>query len=158
MLSQTQKDLIVAAAVLAVFCAMLIWSAYIPDVRGREFPMLVSAAAVVLCLLDVIAHTPTAAGRAIALVLSGDAERSVPAHALPLEATAIAWVAGATALIVLAGFLAAIPVYVFAYMRLYARRSVRNAAVAAVATTVCIWAGFELLLSYELYRGVLLAG
>lgn len=157
MLSPPRRNLIIAIAVLAFFVGMLVWSQYIPDVRGREFPTLVSASAVVLCILDVIAHTDTAIGRSIAVMLSGElmSSQAAPAQRLGLEAMAIVWVIGATALIVLAGFLIAIPVYVFGYMVLYARRSLRDGVIAALATTVCIWAGFELLLSYELYRGVL---
>lgn len=160
MLSLPRRNLIVAIAVLALFVGMLVWSQSIPDVRGREFPTLVSASAAVLCILDVIAHTDTAIGRSLAFMLSGDLEASeaAPAQRFSLEAMAIAWIAGATALIVLAGFLIAIPVYVFGYMVLYARRSPRDGAIAALATTVCIWGGFELLLSYELYRGVLAPG
>jgi hypothetical protein len=154
-LSARGKDLLVAIAVFVLFVGVLLWSAYIPHPRGREFPILVSGAAVVLCLLDVIAHTSTAVGRAIARILSGgvDSPMRASAHGLRAEAVAVAWIAGATALIVLAGFLVAIPVYVFGYMVLYARRPVREGAIAAFATTVCIWVGFELLLSYDLYRG-----
>jgi hypothetical protein len=155
--STARQDLLVAVAVLAGSVAMLVWSEYIPHPRGREFPILVSGTAVVLCLLDVIAHTDTAIGRSIARILSGGADGSArtAAHGPRVEAIATAWIAAATALIVLAGFLVAIPVYMFSYMVLYAHRSVRDGAIAALATTVCIWAGFELLLSYELYRGVL---
>ena len=157
MLSSQRKDLLVAIAVFVGFVGMLIWSEHITHPEGREFPVLVSGAAVVLCLLDVIAHTDTALGRSVALVLSGEAARSAgdPGHGLPAEAIAIAWIAGATALMVLVGFLVAIPVYVFAYMVLYAHRTVRDGAIAAFATTICIWAGFEVLLRYELYRGAL---
>ena len=155
--SRTRQDLFVTIAVLALFLGMLAWSQSIPDVRGREFPMLVSSAAIVLCLLDVLAHTDTAAGRAIALLLSGAADHSErpAAHTVAREAMAVGWIAAAMALIVLAGFLVALPVYVFGYMLLYAGRTVRAGAITALATTVCIWVGFELLLSYELYRGVL---
>jgi hypothetical protein len=157
MLSAERKDLLVAIAVLALFVGLLVWSEYIPHPEGREFPVLVSSAAVVLCLLDVVAHTDTAIGRAVALILSGEAARSGrgAGHGLRAEAIAIAWIAGATALMVLVGFLVAIPIYVFCYMVVYARRSVSDGAIAALATTICIWAGFELLLSYDLYRGAL---
>jgi hypothetical protein len=157
MLSSQRKDLLVAIAVLAMFVGLFVWSEHIPHPEGREFPVLVSGAAVVLCLLDVVAHTDTAIGRSVALILSGEAARSDrgPAHGWRSEAVAIAWIAGATALMVLAGFLVAIPVYVFAYMVLNAHRTVRGGAIAAIAITICIWVGFELLLSYELYRGAL---
>lgn len=160
MSSSARKDLLTAMVVLAVFVGLLVWSKYIPHPRGREFPILVSGAAVVLCLLDVLAHTDTGIGRSIALILSGEAHRSASdsVHGMHSEAIAIAWIAGGTALTVLAGFLAAIPVYVFGYMVLYARRTVRDGAIAALATTICIWGGFELLLNYDLYPGAFWPG
>jgi hypothetical protein len=156
MQSRTRPELLVSIAVLVFFVGMLIWSDHIPDPRGRYFPVLVSATAVALCLLDLIAHTETSFGRSVAFVLSGTLGQSTHAggHPLRREAVAIAWVVGATALIVIAGFLVAIPVYVFGYMMLYARRTVRDSVIAALATTVCIWVGFELLLSYDLYGGL----
>jgi hypothetical protein len=158
--SPARKDLLTAIAVLAVFVGLLVWSEHIPHPQGREFPILVSGAAVVLCLLDVLAHTDTVIGRSVALILSGEAHRASVGseHPLRSEAVAIAWIAGGTALMVLAGFLVAIPVYVFGYMVLYARRTVRDGALAALATTLCIWGGFELLLDYELYPGMLWPG
>ncbi|MPZ58059.1 MAG: hypothetical protein GEU91_16500 [Rhizobiales bacterium] len=156
-LSPTRQDLLVAIAMFAFYLGMLVWSEYIPNARGREFPVLVSGVAVVLCLLDVTSRTNTAIGRAIALALSGAVDHSARAsgQAAAREAIAIGWIAAATALIVLAGFLVAIPVYVFSYMLLYAGRTVRDGAITALATTAGIWVGFELLLSYELYRGAL---
>jgi len=159
MLSQSRQNLLVAILVLIVFVAMLTWSLTLGDHRGEEFPALVSTVAVILCLLDILAHTDSRLGRRLAMVLSGTLDAtSAPTHSVNRELIAIAWLVGATALMVVAGFLVAIPVYVFGYMLLYARRSVRAGAIAAVATTVCIWVGFELLLRYELYRGLLAPG
>jgi hypothetical protein len=156
MLSAIRRDLIVAFAVLALFVGILLWSTAIPHPSGREFPILVSGTAVVLCLLDVIAHTDSGVGRTLSRMLSGGADGDTRAtHGITAEAIAVAWIAGATALMVLVGFLTAMPLYVFGYMVLYARRSMRDGAIAAAATTVSIWAGFELLLRYELYRGAL---
>jgi hypothetical protein len=159
-MSPARKDLLVSIAALVLFAGLLLWSAYIPDPRGREFPLLVTSAAVVLCVLDVLAYTATPLGRSIALVLSGDAPRPAAGarYGLRPEAAAIAWIVAGTAAMVLAGFLAGIPIYVFGYMVLYAGRTIREGAIAAAATTVCTWVGFELLLDYELYRGALMPG
>jgi hypothetical protein len=154
MQSQTRQDLVVSLVVLAFFIGMLVWSEQIPDPRGRHFPVLVSATAVVLCIVDMIAHTDTGIGRAIATVLSGTLEHPIHAHPLRREVVAIAWIVGATALVLLAGFLVGIPVYVLGYM-LHAGRTFRNAAITALATTAFIWIGFEVLLNYDLYRGLL---
>jgi hypothetical protein len=156
-LSFTQRNLIVSLLVLAFFAGMLVWSEQIVEARGREFPVLVSVAGIVLCLLDVIAHTDTAIGRVIAMVLSGTAHLASegPKHAVKLELVAMLWIVVATALMVLLGFLAGIPAYVFGYSLLHARRTVWQSAISAIAVTIAIWIGFELLLSYDLYSGIL---
>jgi len=155
--SPRQRDLAVSTGVLVFFVVVLVWTYRFPEARGREFPALVSMAAIVLCLIDLVAHTDTAIGQWLTAVLSGSLR--LPAGAMTFgvrrEAVAILWIAAATALMVLAGFLAGIPVYVFCYMVLHARRPLRQGAIAALATTTVIWLAFELLLRYDLYRGVL---
>jgi Tripartite tricarboxylate transporter TctB family len=156
MMSDTARNRLVSLIVLSFFLIMLVWSEQIAHQRGRDFPILVSAAGAVLGLIDLIAHSGTAFGERLALVLSGAARiQSEQSYGFRREMIAILWIVAATAVMVLAGFLAAIPLYVFGYMLLHARRTVWQGAIAALATTVAIWAGFELLLSYDLYRGVL---
>jgi Tripartite tricarboxylate transporter TctB family len=155
--SPRQRDLAVSIGVLVFFVVVLVWTYRFPEARGREFPALVSVAAIVLCLIDLLTHTDTPVGRRLAAVLAGSS--SPPAGAMTRgvrrEAVAILWIAGATAVMVLAGFLVGIPVYVFCYMVLHARRPARQGVIAALVTTGAIWLAFELLLSYQLYRGVL---
>ncbi len=156
-MSAAARNRMVSLIVLVFFAIMLVWSKQITQARGREFPVLVSAAGVVLGLLDLVAHSGTAFGHRLAMVLSGAAhlESEHGGYAFRREVIAIVWIVAATALMVLAGFLAAIPVYVFGYMLLHARRTVRQGAIAALATTLAIWVGFELLLNYDLYGGLL---
>jgi hypothetical protein len=117
-------------------------------------------AAILLCLIDLVAHTDTAIGRRLAAVLSGEvnAPAGIFTHGARREAVAVLWLGGATFLIVVAGLLAGIPVYVFCYMVLHAGRPVRQGVIAALATTGAIWLAFELLLGYQLYRGLLFEG
>ena len=158
--SSRQRDLAVSVGVLVFFVVILVWTYRFPEARGREFPALVSMAAIVLCLIDLIAHTDTAIGRRLAAVMTGkvDPSAGILAHGAWREAVAILWLAGATLLIVVAGFLAGIPVYVFCYMVLHAGRPLRQGAIAALVTTGAIWLAFELLLGYQLYQGLLFEG
>lgn len=158
--SSRQRDLAVSVGVLVFFVVILLWTYRFPEVRGREFPALVSMAAIVLCLIDLVAHTDTAVGRRLAAVLTGEINPSagILTHGTWREAVAILWLAGATLLIVVAGFLAGIPVYVLCYMVLHAGRPLRQGAIAALVTTGAIWLAFELLLGYQLYRGLLFEG
>ena len=71
------------------------------------------------------------------------------------ELIVMLWIVAATTLMVLFGFVVGIPAFVFGYSILHARRTLRQSAIAAIATVFAIWIGFELLLNYELYPGLL---
>ena len=116
-LSSVQRNLIVSLIVLGIFITMFIWSEQIHEVRGREFPLLVSGGGIVLALLDVIAHTGTGIGRRVGMVLSGSAHMTEDGLIVGVrrELIAIGWIVVATALMVLFGFVVGIPVYVFGY-------------------------------------------
>lgn len=157
--SSRQWNLAVAFIVLGFFAVMFLWSGQIPDVRGRQFPLLVSGAGIVLAILDVIAHTETGIGRRLNLILS-DADHKTGGElvgGVKRELIVMLWIGMATAMMVLFGFVAGIPAFVFGYSSLHARRTLRQSAIAAIATAFIIWAGFELLLNYELYPGLLFA-
>lgn len=156
-LSPRQRNLAVAFIVLGFFVMMLFWSEQIEGVRGREFPLLVSSAGIALAVLDVVAHTETSIGRRIGLVLSDSAHMIDDELIVGIkrELIGMLWIIAATTLMVLFGFVVGIPAFVFGYSILYARRTLRQSAIAAIATVFAIWIGFELLLNYELYPGVL---
>ena len=155
--SPRQRNLAVAFFGLGFFIVMFLWSGQIADVRGREFPLLVSGAGIVLAILDVIAHTETAPGRRLFHVLSGAAHKLDQEINVGIrrELIVMLWIVMATLLMVLFGFVVGIPVFVFGYSLLHAQRNVRQSAISAIATILAIWVGFELLLNYELYPGLL---
>lgn len=159
-LSDTRKNFYVALVVLAIFALMLVWSAHIPQPRGREFPTLVAWTGLVLGFLDVVAHTDTGVGRLIAMALSGTAHVAEEGsrYGIRKEVLSILWVVLATAAMILGGFLVGIPVYVFFYLLLHGRKSVRFSVLTALFTTLAIWLSFEVLLEYDLYTGILFAG
>jgi len=154
-LSHTRRNFAVSLAVLVFFVVILAWTYHFEEARGQEFPALVSMAAILLCLVDLIAHTDTFLGQRLAAVL-GAAHRAGGGlvHGARQESVAVVWIVGATLVMVVGGFVVGIPVYVFCYMVLHAGRTVRQGAIAALATAGAIWLAFELLLSYELYPGL----
>jgi hypothetical protein len=156
-LSPRQRNLTVAFIVLGFFVMMFLWSEQIKEVRSREFPLLVSGTGIVLAVLDVIAHTETSIGRRIGLVLSGSAHMIDDGFIVGVkrELIVMLWIVAATMLMVLFGFVVGIPAFVFGYSILHARRTMRQSTLAAIAIVLAIWIGFELLLNYELYPGLL---
>ena len=156
-LSPRQRNFAVAFIVLGFFVMMFLWSEQIEEVRGREFPLLVSGAGIVLAVLNVIVHTETGIGRRIGLVLS-DSMHMINDELIvgvKRELIVMLWIVAATTLMVLFGFVVGIPAFVFGYSILHARRTVRESTIAAIAIVLVIWIGFELLLNYELYPGLI---
>src|SRR3546814_3606681 len=69
------RHLYVSLLILALAVAFQAMSYELPE-KSRMMPVLVGWIAIVLCVLDVIAHTGTTAGRWIAQVLSGSAHEA----------------------------------------------------------------------------------
>lgn len=135
---------------------------YAPEVR--LFPLMVGYTGLILCTLDLISLTDTGFGRIIDSVFSGKAAeeageetgKAPPKFApkLSRQLIAMAWMVGLTIGIYIVGFMAVVPVYVFSSMLFQGKKSVKQCAYGAVGATVFIWVMFELLLKYELYRGI----
>ena len=151
-----------ALIVLAIGVGFLLWAQTYPP-KAAAVPVLVAWLTIVLALIDAVARTETALGRALRRVVSaeqiiewqagGDGEaswRRVASSSLWL----LAYLAG----IALAGFLLATPLYIFLYMKLHGGRSALAGAVTALGTTLGVWIVFQLLFRYPLYPGLLLGG
>ena len=125
--------------------------------------MLIGWCAAALTLLDIFVQTDTRAGRALRGVLTG---RPLDASTVPEgpgrraagPAAACLWTAGFVALVAGVGFIAAIPLYTLAFMRLQGRMPWRRCAVAAGLVTAVTWIVFEQLLRYNVFEGALFGG
>lgn len=147
---------------LAISTAFLAWS-YAYEGRSHTVPMLIGWTALALCLLDLAAQTDSRAGRVLHGILSG---RPLDSSSAPGDdasraarpAAACAWVAGFVALVAVIGFIAAVPAYTLAFMRLQGRMSWRRSALTAVVVAAVVWVVFEQLLSYQVFEGALFGG
>jgi hypothetical protein len=150
------RNLYASLLILAIAIAFQAMTYGLPA-NNRMVPALVGWIAIVLCVLDVIAHTETAAGRWIARVMSGSAHIAAakPGPGLAAELRAFLWIALACAGVALFGFMWTIPVYIFAYTVIQGRKPMILAGLTALGATFSIWVAFELLLEYEIYRGLL---
>lgn len=155
-MTDAKRNLYVSLLVLGLILLFLYGTLSLSP-QGRVMPQIVGVIGLVLCVLDVIAHTDTDLGRRVAMVLSGSTH--LPTEEAQPRATtefvAFAWIIGATAAIVVFGFLLATPAYVLSYMVIQGRKSVVQSVIAAVVTTLFIWVVFEILMEYEVYRGLL---
>lgn len=129
---------------------------YKPEVRA--FPEGVAWVMVVLLLLDLASRTETAAGRALLRWLNPAASTEPPPQPVRQQIAAVLWVAGFAALLVVLGILLAVPVFVFAALRLRARRGWGACVVATAGATVFVWLLFSVLLRLSLYPGLIFGG
>jgi len=125
--------------------------------QARVFPVTVAWIAIVLIGLDVLSRTKTAAGAVVTRWLNPSAASHKADEQFPLrkQLIAVLWPLCFVALIVLIGFLYAVPIYVMASMYFRGRLNLLLCAVVSAAATLSIWLLFAQLLELELYPGVL---
>jgi hypothetical protein len=149
-----------ALGVFACAVGFLVWT-YAYTGRGHMLPALTGWILVILSALDIVAATPTRLGGGIAELFAGKVigEAKAEAHGtLSRILMAAAWPGAFVAGVILFGFFLAIPVYVFAFMLLFGKKTLREALIAAATTTVFTLVVFEWLLNYEVFRGILFGG
>jgi len=147
---QSVSSLVVLAGVVV----MLAWS-FTYTGRQAAFPLIVCWLMLGLGIIDVIQHM---LGKGIED--DTDAAKAMHTHgegAAPIvkQVMTIVWLAGFIGLIYLVGFLAAIPLYVFAFMMLAGRMGLMRSALTAVFTTAFVYLMFIQLLALRLDGGLL---
>ena len=140
-----------AAVILAFVLGYIIVGLITLDETTRVVPLIAGGVTLALLVIDILRvflgdgpdddYAPEGGG-----VLAVRPQR---------ELAAILFVAGGVTTIYLAGFLVAIPLYLFASIAFLGRQPIRTAAIVAVITTLIVYVVFEVLLAYELYPGLL---
>jgi hypothetical protein len=145
--------------VLLVITVIYLVTGYEYSAEARAFPVTVAWVMLVLVGLDLASRTKTPFGEKLVRTLNPAAApekvEHLPRFPLLKQLSAIGWVVGFVALMVLIGILYAVPVYVFASMYFRGKRALWLCAGVAGAATLFIWFLFERVLMLELYRGIL---
>lgn len=146
-----------ALVMFVAACGFMVWAQTYRGEAGAV-PGLVAWLTLALTALDLIASTETVIGRYLHKLLSGVAiENSdkAPGKTLPwqVELAAIAWISGFVAAVALVGFYVVLPIFITLYMVVQGRRSWRTSLLSAGITSLVIYLVFELLWSYNIYRG-----
>jgi small-conductance mechanosensitive channel len=158
-----KREIGAGLVVLVIGVVFLLWSQAYPA-RMSAMPKLVGWVTIVLALIDIAAHFDNALGRILRQITgleigTGSGQRDeAAAPSWRKIVVAMIWVVGYVVVIDVFGFLATTPVYIFLYMFLHGRKSLRASALSAVVTTLAIWFTFEYLFHYPLYPGLLFAG
>ena len=154
-MTSQMRNMIVSLVLLALAVGYLIWSYTYPP-QSREVPSLVAWLTIGLCLIDVVAHTGTPFGDRVAGIFSGRAhiEAEDDLRVTREEWLSMLWMAISLVMILLAGILPAALLYVFGYMTIHGKLSLRLSACVAIGTTLFCWVVFDVLLNFDLYGGL----
>jgi hypothetical protein len=138
---------------LLLFTAAYLATAYRYAPAVRAFPVGVAWIMLLLLALDLATRSATGPGRALQRWLNPEAATS---SARTGNATlAVCWLIGFAALLVVAGVLTAVPIFVFASLRWRGKRGFGTCALGAAAATLFIWLMFSVLLRLSLYAGLI---
>ena len=157
-LGTTLNDYLPALGLLIVTSLYLALAYTYPE-KARVFPTMVAWVMMALLALDLLSRTQTKPGQAVMRALNPAASKpSEQGPSSGRQASAILWIAGFTAAIVLIGILSAVPLYVFAAIRFRGARGYSTAILAAAGTTAFIYLLFGVVLRLNLYPGILFGG
>ena len=130
---------------------------YAPETRA--LPVAVGWSMLALVGLDLASRMRGRAGAALTRWLNprahGARQKSYPAAT---QLGAVFWILGFAAALVLIGVLAAVPLYVFASLRLRGKRPFATSLAAAAGITLAVWLLFSALLRLDLFPGLLFGG
>jgi len=150
------------ALVLWLLSAGYLATAYGYSLESRIMPVLVAWSMLLLLLLDLLSRTQTAFGQALTRWLNPAATQTdaiAPDRAMMArQLAAVLWLAGFATALLLIGVLYAVPLYVFASMRLRGRRSYLVSLAAGGGMVLIVWLLFAVLLRLQLYPGLLFGG
>nr|WP_282960726.1 tripartite tricarboxylate transporter TctB family protein [Actibacterium sp. MT2.3-13A] len=143
--------------VLLVFAIAILALSHDYSESARRMPRLVAGTLTVLALLDLYGRSSLPGHRQLNSFMGSGFEHREMRYRPPLgkELVVLGWVLAAFAAIALIGILIALPLFCLSYVLLQARRPVFEAVLVASIVLIFQFVVFELVLDYELYRGLL---
>ena len=145
------------AIVLAGFSgAMIIWSHGYGEV-ARLVPVIVGWAMLVLCVVDILSRLDLPFSQFLRDFWGADFRNREMKHdpALKAEIMQALWISGCVAGMLTIGILPSLPVFVMGYIAVVGGRRWIECIAAGAIVFGFVYVVFEVLLNYELYRGVL---
>jgi hypothetical protein len=141
--------ILVSAAMLAIFAGMVAMAfGYPPD--GRFLPFVIGIPGTVLCVIQLaldIAESRRESGRR----LTAEERRN-----LRVAGALFVWLVGFMAAILLLGFLVAMPLVLFAFLRLQQREPLPLSLALSAGGLAGMWLVFDVMLRLPLHEGFLI--
>ncbi|MBX2838349.1 MAG: tripartite tricarboxylate transporter TctB family protein [Gammaproteobacteria bacterium] len=145
-----------ALFILLFAIAMLLWSQVYSE-ESKRFPTVVSGCLVVLALIDFWSRSGLPGQKAVSTFWGAGFTRREMSHnpSLSDEGQMFKWILICVCSIAAFGILVAVPIFCSLYTWLRARRSIVTAVLVGTGVFLFEFGIFEMLLDYELYRGLL---
>lgn len=123
--------------------------------KVRTFPLIIGYSGIVLSALDIASVTETVMGRFVTRVLGAMLDpKEIKQRRVTRELVVFAVMSLGVLSIWLLGFLIASPIFVFLWVLIGGGKSLKMSLYVGIATLVFIVGLFEMVLKYELFRGV----
>ena len=148
-------DVVFALALLA-FALGYLALAYSYKPALGAVPAAIAWMLVVFLALALGSHTDTPLGRYLRRRVNPEAER--PFFPAWRQIEAMLWVGGFAGALIVLGVLAAVPLFVVAFMHFRGRRPLWLSLIGSAAVTIFVWLLFAQLLRLELYPGLIFGG
>ena len=135
---------------------MIIWSHSYGEVT-RLVPVLVGSAMLALCIVDILSRMDLPFSQFLRDLWGADFRNREMKHNPTWRADVVQslWIIGYVAGMLTIGILPSVPVFVVGYMAFHGGRRWLECAAAGAIVFGFVFVVFEVLLNYELYRGVL---
>lgn len=139
---------VLPSLVLAAVAAGYVWASYSYDTASQALPWIAGVMAMTLAVIDVFSKRRRSVER--------QREDPIQVPSAPAqEVVVFGWIAGFLGLAVVLGFYASTPLYVFCYLKLYARKSSSVSAMTAFGVLGFLYVVVDVLMGYEIFGGLI---
>lgn len=156
------RDLSASLLVFTTGVVFLVW-ALTYERSAAEVPALVALLTIALSIMDTLTFTNTNVGQLLRRIFASDrtiewqaegSENTDHKHIASAVISVLVYVFG----LIIVGFNVMTPLYVFLYLRIHARKSLKVSTLAAILTTAATFVLFRILLDYPLFEGIVFGG
>tara|TARA_B100000029_G_scaffold516553_1_gene630826 strand:+ start:3311 stop:3784 length:474 start_codon:yes stop_codon:yes gene_type:complete len=143
---------------LILLMTSILIGAYNYDSSARALPVLVAVFTIMLLIVELMVQAKTHIGVRVKNFLeTEDSEENQESISIGRALIySVGWPGFLVALSAIIGILPAVLIYVFLSLNIVARKSIGRSLVVALAMTALSWFLFEFVMSYQLYRGILM--
>lgn len=156
MVAREARSALWFAIALLGFFLLFVYETYAYTGKVRLFPLLIGYVGIIFSILDVLSLTKSRAGTFVTGMFGQSFDvRNLEGRSVSREVVVIAAMCLIVLVILVFGFLPATLVVVIVWMMVAGGKSLKAAILTGLGSLVFVYGLFELVLQYELYRGLI---